>query len=82
MSKIFLRQIAFDIGDVVYLRTDKEQDRGLVCAVVCYPKETKYFATFNGNGREFFDLELSTEKNYSGEINNEEKNNPQATHEA
>ena len=53
----------FDIGQVVYLRTDSEQDEYFVTGMVIRPGHVEYLLKANGMEYSAFDFEISKERN-------------------
>ena len=54
---------AYNIGDIVYLKTDPEQMERIVTAIEISQKGLLYEVCFVESSSHFFDFELSKEKN-------------------
>lgn len=53
----------FQFGDLVYIKTDKEQNTYIVIAFFVTGKELKYLCACGDKDKYFFEIELSSEKN-------------------
>lgn len=53
----------FDIGDHVYVITDKEQDMGIITSILINPRDIVYFVSRDRDEGRFFDFELSKDEN-------------------
>lgn len=53
----------FNIGDQVYVITDRNQNVGMVTSIMINPKDLVYFVTRDSITERFFDFELSEEEN-------------------
>jgi hypothetical protein len=53
----------FDIGDHVYILTDKEQDMGIITGILINPRDIVYFVSRDSDVNRFYDFELSKDEN-------------------
>jgi hypothetical protein len=53
----------FDIGDHVYIITDKEQDMGIITGILINPRDIVYFVSRDSDVNRFYDFELSKDEN-------------------
>ena len=53
----------FDIGDHVYIITDKEQDMGIITGILINPRDVIYFVSRDNDLGRFYDFELSKDEN-------------------
>jgi hypothetical protein len=53
----------FDIGDHVYVITDKEQDVGIITGILINPRDVIYFVSRDNDLGKFYDFELSKDEN-------------------
>jgi hypothetical protein len=53
----------FDIGDHVYVITDKEQDMGIITGILINPRDIVYFVSRDSDVDRFYDFELSKDEN-------------------
>jgi len=53
----------FDIGDHVYIITDKEQDMGIITGILINPRDVIYFVSRDNDVGKFYDFELSKDEN-------------------
>ena len=53
----------FEIGDLVYIVTDTEQEPGLIICIEVYQGDLLYRVAQGHNNDSFYDFELSREKN-------------------
>jgi hypothetical protein len=53
----------FDIGDHVYVITDKEQDMGIITGILINPRDIVYFVSRDSDVNRFYDFELSKDEN-------------------
>lgn len=53
----------FDIGDLVYCITDKEQQPRLITVIQITQSGLKYFADHGPDGNYYYDFQLSLDKN-------------------
>ena len=58
----------FAIADTVYVKTDRDQDPGMVVAITRTPKDMEYHINRNGILSTHYNFELSYDKNYSNGI--------------
>lgn len=58
-------QTEYEIGDTVYLKTDKDQNARQVYAYVVYRTEIVYKLTMGTDVSEHYDFEISKEKDYA-----------------
>ena len=53
----------FDIGDHVYVITDKEQDMGIITGILINPRDVIYVVSRDNDLGKFYDFELSKDEN-------------------
>lgn len=53
----------FNFGDIVYLKTDKEQSARMVCRMSVKPSEIQYCLSCGSSETWHLDIEISTEVN-------------------
>ena len=53
----------FDIGDHVYIITDKGQDMGIITSILINPRDIVYFVSRDSDVGRFYDFELSKDEN-------------------
>lgn len=53
----------FEIGEIVYLKTDKEQSERLITQITISPAGLRYCASMGSADTWHYEIELSSEKN-------------------
>lgn len=53
----------FDIGQLIYIKTDPEQNQRIVTGVCVRPNSILYEVSFGASSSSHYDFELSEEKN-------------------
>lgn len=62
----------FNIGDVVYLKTDETQSERIITALVILPNVIRYAIMHGTSESTHYDFELSYEKNFTLKNNKED----------
>jgi len=57
-------EISHEIGDVVYLKTDPEQNERIVTGIIIRPKTIVYTLSCGTSDSSHYDIEISTHKKY------------------
>jgi hypothetical protein len=60
----------YNLGDIVYLKTDPDQLRRIVTAIVVGPNGLLYDLSIGGGGSQHYDIEISVEKDILFTISN------------
>ena len=58
----------FNIQDIVYLKTDKNQEERVVVSIQINPGNLMYGVSFDGEVSWHYEFELTAEKTYQGYI--------------
>ncbi len=57
--------IEFKLGDIVYLKIDKDNEAGMITAIRISPSSYSYYVTWTDKEEaHHYGMELTTEKNY------------------